>query len=38
MQELATADLSIANDTLDGESVNAAMDDGAGDNDATAQI
>jgi hypothetical protein len=38
MQELATADLSIANDTLDGESVSAAMDDGAGDNDATAQI
>lgn len=38
MQELATADLSIANDTLDGESVNAAMDDGAGDDDATAQI
>ena len=38
MQEIATADLSIANDTLDGDSVNAAMDDGAGDNDATAQI
>lgn len=42
MQELATTDLSIAQDKLKGDvdkdAVNSAMDDGAGDNDATAQI
>lgn len=38
MQELATADLSIANDRLDSEAVTTAIDDGAGDNEATTQI
>ena len=37
MQDLATADLSIANDHMDSEAINTAIDDGAADNEATIQ-